>query len=121
MVNKYTYRVEWSEEDKAFIGRCLEFPSLAAHGPTHQAALREITSVVEFTIKDLAKHKEPIPEPFGVRKFSGKFVVRVPSEVHRTLAIEAEKSQVSMNQLVLSRLLGTSGTPSSPRKKRVHH
>jgi hypothetical protein len=32
LIEKYTYRVEWSEEDKLHIGRCLEFPSLAAHG-----------------------------------------------------------------------------------------
>ncbi|GHV04703.1 hypothetical protein AGMMS50229_06580 [Campylobacterota bacterium] len=28
----YIYRVEWSQEDKAHIASCLEFPSLKAHG-----------------------------------------------------------------------------------------
>ena len=100
MVNKYTYRVEWSEEDKAFIGRCLEFPSLAAHGSTHQQALQEIASVVDFTVKDLEKEKEPIPEPFGARKFSGKFVVRLPRSLHRQLAETAEREGVSLNQFI---------------------
>lgn len=120
MDNHYTYRVEWSEEDSAFIGRCLEFPSLAAHGGTHLEALKEITSVVEDTVTDLKKQKESIPEPFGERKFSGKFIVRVPSDVHRTLAIEAEESQVSMNQLVLSRLLGASKPQPLPKKRRAN-
>lgn len=120
MVNRYTYRVEWSLEDEAFIGRCLEFPSLAAHGSTHQEALKEITFIVEDVVEDLKKQKEPVPEPFGERKFSGKFIVRVPSEVHRTLAMEAEESQVSMNQLVLSRLLAPSKSQFPARKKRAN-
>ncbi len=26
IIEKYTYRVEWSEEDQLHIARCLEFP-----------------------------------------------------------------------------------------------
>lgn len=26
VIEKYTYRVEWSEDDKVHIARCLEFP-----------------------------------------------------------------------------------------------
>ena len=38
LTEKYTYRVEWSEEDKTHIARCLEFPSLMAHGDTTEDA-----------------------------------------------------------------------------------
>ncbi len=46
--NKYTYREEWSEEDGVYIARCLEFPSLAAHGPTPEEAFKEIREVFVF-------------------------------------------------------------------------
>jgi len=32
-IDRYTYREEWSEEDGVYLARCLEFPSVAAHGP----------------------------------------------------------------------------------------
>ncbi len=28
-VDKYTYRITWSEEDGEFVGLCAEFPSLS--------------------------------------------------------------------------------------------
>jgi predicted RNase H-like HicB family nuclease len=77
LVDKYTYRVEWSEEDNAHIARCLEFPSLMAHGDTPNKALAEIEQVLEESIKWLAEEKEPVPEPFGLKKFRGISVYRV--------------------------------------------
>jgi predicted HicB family RNase H-like nuclease len=47
---------------------------------------------------------EPIPDPLAVRPFSGKFVVRVPPEVHRELAIEAAEAGVSLNRLASAKL-----------------
>jgi len=51
IADKYTYRVGWSEEDGVHIARCLEFPSLAAHGSTPETALAEIKKVVSASIK----------------------------------------------------------------------
>ena len=31
-VERYTYRIEWSQEDGIFVARCVEFPGLGAHG-----------------------------------------------------------------------------------------
>ena len=59
----YTYTVRSSEEDGIFIGRVAEFPSLAAHGHTLEAALAEIKFVVSEVLKDLAESGEEIPEP----------------------------------------------------------
>jgi predicted HicB family RNase H-like nuclease len=47
---------------------------------------------------------EPVPEPLSERTYSGKFVVRVPSELHRRLAVEAAEQHVSLNRLVSERL-----------------
>ena len=42
---------------------------------------------------------ELMPEPLASRRFSGKFMVRVPPEVHRELVIEAAEAGVSLNRL----------------------
>jgi predicted HicB family RNase H-like nuclease len=55
-------------------------------------------------VADLKRSKEPVPEPISTRPFSGKFMVRIPPEVHRMLAIQAAESGVSINRLVSSKL-----------------
>ena len=101
---KYTYRIEWSEEDGCHVARCLEFPSLAAHGNTADAALREIETVVAESIRWLREDGENIPEPMGLRKFKGNLTLRIPPEKHRELAIRSAEEGVSLNQFILARL-----------------
>jgi predicted HicB family RNase H-like nuclease len=100
----YSYRVIWSEEDKEYIGLCAEFPSLSWLAQSPEAAIRGIREVVADTIVDMQKSGEPIPGPITIKKYSGKFIVRVPPEVHRRLALEAAESGVSLNRLASARL-----------------
>jgi len=103
-VDKYSYRVMWSEEDGEFIGLCAEFPSLSWPAPTSEEALKGIRSVVEECILDMVRNNEDIPVPISTRRYSGKFMVRVPPEIHRHLAVEAAESRVSLNRLVSVKL-----------------
>ena len=100
----YTYRVTWSEEDQEYVGLCAEFPSLSwlASGP--DAALRGIRSVVAEVVADMIKQREPVPEPLANKVFSGKFMVRVPSSLHRELAVEAAEAGISLNRLASAKL-----------------
>ena len=100
----YTYRVTWSEDDKEYVGLCAEFPSLSWLASAPEAALRGIRCVVADTVADMQKHREPIPEPLASRCFSGKFMVRVPPDVHRGLAVEAAEAGVSLNRLATVKL-----------------
>lgn len=99
-VEQFLYSVGWSAEDNSFIARVAEFPSLAAHGKTQEEALREIKDVVGFVLEDLIVSKEPIPEPFGKRSFSGKLVLRMPEYMHRQFVLEATQQGISLNQLL---------------------
>jgi predicted RNase H-like HicB family nuclease len=100
----YTYRVAWSPEDGEHVATVAEFPSLSWLAPTQVEALRGIADVVRDVLADLAAVGEPIPEPLSERTYSGRFVVRVPAEVHRRLAREAAEQHVSLNRLVSDRL-----------------
>jgi predicted RNase H-like HicB family nuclease len=100
----YTYRVAWSAEDGEHVATVAEFPSLSWLAPTQVEALRGIADVVRDVLADLAASGEPVPEPLSERTYSGRFVVRVPAEVHRRLAREAAEQHVSLNRLVSDRL-----------------
>lgn len=100
----YTYRVTWSEDDQEFVGLCTEFPSLSWLTSSQEAALRGIRAVVAQVIVDMKKNRELIPEPLANRPFSGKFMVRVPPEIHRRLVAEAAESGVSLNRLASAKL-----------------
>ena len=103
-VDRYTYRVTWSEEDGEYVGLCVEFPSLSWLEKSQEKALLGIRKVVAETVTDLKRTKEPVPEPLSTRPYSGKFMVRVPPEIHRMLAMKAAESGVSLNRLVSSKL-----------------
>jgi predicted HicB family RNase H-like nuclease len=110
----YLYSVVWSEEDEAFIGRVLEFPSLAAHGSTQAKALSEIRSVVvQHAFEDLQDSGEEMPEPLNRRPYSGKLNVRLPKYLHRQLAIEAAGEGVSLNQLISTKLAASENPRAS--------
>lgn len=100
----YSYRVIWSEEDKEHIGLCAEFPSLSWLAATPEEALRGIRGVVRDAVLDMKKNGETVPVPVTLKRYSGKFIVRVPPEVHRRLSLEATESGVSLNRLASARL-----------------
>ncbi len=102
--DRYTYRVTWSDEDKEYVGLCAEFPSLSWLARTPEAALKGIRKVVADVVKDMQESGDPIPDPIASRQYSGKFMVRVPPEVHRKLAVQAAEAGVSLNRLASSKL-----------------
>ena len=103
-MDKYTYRVTWSDEDGEYVGLCAEFPSLSWLADTPEAALAGIRDTVQQVIKDMQSTGEVIPEPLATRNYSGKFTVRVPPEVHRKLQIQAAESKISLNRLISAKL-----------------
>lgn len=104
--DRYTYRVTWSPEDGEHVGLCVEFPSLSRLAATPNRALSGIRSLVAEVLRDLEAAGEHIPPPLADRRYSGRFLVRLPPEVHRALALRAAEEGVSLNRLVSARLSG---------------
>ncbi|WP_085814456.1 type II toxin-antitoxin system HicB family antitoxin [Geoanaerobacter pelophilus] len=102
--DKYTYRITWSEDDGEYVGLCAEFPSLSWLSDTPEAALKGIRKLVEEVVSEMMKSGDKVPEPIAAKHFSGKFMVRVPPDVHRQLAIEAAEAGVSLNRLASAKL-----------------
>lgn len=110
---RYTYRVSWSGEDEEYVATCAEFPSLSHLNADPEAALHGIRALVSDVVADMRAQGEPVPEPLADQSYSGRFVTRVPPELHRQLAIEAAEAGVSLNRLVSFRL----SVPSPLRKR----
>jgi predicted HicB family RNase H-like nuclease len=102
--DRYTYRVTWSEEDEEYVGICVEFPSLSWLAASPEEALAGIRAVVAEVAADMQASGEPAPEPIAIRRYSGRFMVRVPPELHRRLALEAAEAGASLNRLASTKL-----------------
>ena len=118
--DRYTYRVTWLAEDGEYVGLCAEFPSLSWLVPTPEEAFSGIRQVVAESLDDMRANDETPPRPIAARNYSGKFVVRIPPETHRALALRAAEEGVSLNRLVSARLAVTAHTQChSERRRRI--
>ncbi len=104
VTDHYTYRITWSAEDGEYVGLCAEFPLLSWLAPKPDEAFSGIRQLVTDCLADMLDANEPLPEPLADRTYSGRFIVRVPPEMHRALAIQAAEQGVSLNRLVSARL-----------------
>ncbi|MGI5192007.1 type II toxin-antitoxin system HicB family antitoxin [Promicromonospora sp. CA-289599] len=100
----YTYRVQFSAADDEYVATVAEFASLSWLDSSPAGALLGLMQVVTDVVEDLRTSGEPVPEPLADREYSGKFMVRIPPEAHRRLAIEAAEQHVSLNRLIADRL-----------------
>ena len=104
LADRFSYSVGWSEDDEGFVATVAEFPSLSWIAEDRRTAEDGLVALVTDVLDDMGQSGEPTPEPFGQRKFSGKFNLRLPVGLHRELALKAEREQQSLNTLVVSLL-----------------
>jgi predicted HicB family RNase H-like nuclease len=103
-VDHYTYRVTWSAEDGEHVGLCTEFPSLSWLAKTPEAALTGILRLVSEAVADMQAAGEAVPVPLAEKHYSGEFRVRIPPQLHRSLATQAAVQGVSLNRLASAKL-----------------
>ena len=95
--DKYLKIVEWSEEDKCYVGSCPGLMLGGVHGPDEAKVYKELCDVVEEWIENYQEDGEELPAATSGRNFSGKFVLRVGKELHRSLYIDALRAGESLN------------------------
>ncbi len=64
-LEKYTYRIVWSEEDQENVGLCDEFPSLSWLELTKENALAGIRQLVADCLDERIEDGEPLPMPIA--------------------------------------------------------
>lgn len=101
----YRYTVTWSPEDQAFIATVAEFPSLSSVEDSRTEALQGLDSLVSSVIADMQESGEEVPLPLVDRKYSGRVNLRMSSEEHRRLVLQAAEQGRSLNSMAKDRLL----------------
>jgi predicted HicB family RNase H-like nuclease len=69
-------------------------------GDTIEEAIESLNEIKEYLFEKYLKEGLPIPEPQEdeEKSYSGKFLLRVPKELHRFLAMEAKRNETTLNQ-----------------------
>jgi predicted RNase H-like HicB family nuclease len=66
--DRYTYEAMWSEEERTYVARVKEFPSLEARGDSRGGALRALKSVVYAVAKEMSESGAETPERADAKK-----------------------------------------------------
>ena len=95
--DRYLKIVEWSEEDKCYVGRAPGLAFGGVHGKDEKKVYEELCDVVDEWIKIYEEEGTPLPPATAGKRYSGKFNLRVGEELHERLAIESMKVSESLN------------------------
>lgn len=98
----YAARIEYSEEDSCFVGRVVGIKDIITfHGTSVREIRGEFKKALDFYLETCEKRGENPDKPF-----SGKLMLRVPSEIHAAVASAAETQGKSINQWAREVLAG---------------
>lgn len=96
-----------------------DLPGCVSDGATPTEAVDSLSEARVAWIEMKVEFGESVPEPTTESEFSGKFLLRMPKSLHRTLSDAARSEKVSLNQLtvsMLSRMVGREDVESEVTK-----
>jgi len=103
--SQFSRHVYLAPEEKGFVAVTPEFPHLSAYAETPEAALTELTILIEDALEVHVAEGWPVPEPQlappPMELPSGRFVLRLPRTLHARLADQARLEGVSINTLAI--------------------
>lgn len=102
--DQYLKIVEWSEEDQCYVGTCPGLMLGGVHGDDEAKVYKELCQAVEEWLEIYEEDGEPLPPTTAGKTYSGKFVIRVGSDLHKSLAIGAMRQGQSLNEHCVSLL-----------------
>ena len=105
----YASTVEFSAEDRCFHGKIAGIRDLVAYdGTTVDELEKNFRSAVDEYLA-FCKQEGKTPD----KAFKGSLNIRIPSELHRTLAIRAEQEHKSLNSVITEQLASSMGVLGS--------
>ena len=90
----YAARIEYSDEDKCFIGHIAGIRDIVGfHGENVKQLCTAFEDAVDDYLETCKKAKMPPKRPY-----SGKVLLRISPEIHAEIAMKAEAHGKSLNQ-----------------------
>jgi predicted HicB family RNase H-like nuclease len=100
---RYAKFVEWSDEEKCFVGHCPELMAGGVHGGDEATVYAGLCQAAEEKVALIHTDGLDGPELCG-SEFSGKFVLRLEPSLHRSLTVKALASGESLNSFCVKKL-----------------
>jgi predicted HicB family RNase H-like nuclease len=110
----YSAAIRYSEEDGFLVGRILGINDIVSfHGHSVEEVRKEFAIALDSYLSDCEEMgKEP------ERSYSGKLNLRLSPEFHKAIAIEAETTGQSLNDVIVAALQQTYVDVGGGRKRR---
>ncbi len=112
--DQYIKLVEWSEEDQCYIGSIPGWIGQCCHGENEEAVYRELCRIIDEWIEIYKSEDIKLPN-FTNKKYSGKFQLRLGSDLHKVLSLKAMQSGDSLNNFCI-KAIKQSLTPTQHQK-----
>jgi len=93
----YLKIVEWSDEDQCYVGSIPGWIGKCCHGDNEEEVYRLLCQILEEWIEIYEEDNMPLPPSISGKKYSGKFQLRVDSDLHKALSIRAIQANQSLN------------------------
>ncbi|MBW2343304.1 MAG: toxin-antitoxin system HicB family antitoxin [Deltaproteobacteria bacterium] len=95
--DRYLKIVEWSDEDQCYIGSIPGWIGKCCHGDNEVEVYHQLGQILEEWIEIYEEDKIPLPSSITAKKYSGKFQLRIDSDLHKALTIKAMQADQSLN------------------------
>lgn len=89
-----------SVDDNNYLASAPELIGCKVRAKSRSEALQLIENAIRAHIKKLEENNLPIPIPFSEKKFSGKVMIRITSQLHQEIALKAQLQGLSMNRFI---------------------
>jgi len=98
------------DDDEYWIAEVLDLPGCVSDGATPDEAVENVEDAKHLWIETQIEDGLEVPEPTHTSGYSGKFLLRLPRTLHRRLAEQAKREDVSLNQSVVNMLSDANAT-----------
>jgi antitoxin HicB len=92
----------YPDPEGGYVAQIKDLPGCLTQGETLEEAIANINEAQELWIETAYESGDDIPLPSTDDTYSGKLLLRMPKSLHRRLAEEADRENVSLNQYIVS-------------------
>lgn len=99
-----SYPISLYPEECGYTAEIPDLQGCLTQGESLEEAIENIAEARQLWLETAYEFGDNIPLPSTENKYSGKYPLRISPELHRKLALEAERQRISLNQYISQRL-----------------